>query len=66
MTSLSAIPATSATSSADDIDFDRRFGGIARLYGKEALEKLAEARADAASADADAAPAAEVAAPAAE
>lgn len=37
-----------------------------RWYGKEALEKLAEARADAASADADAAPAAEVAAPAAE
>lgn len=40
MTSLSAIPAASAASSTDDIDFDRRFGGIARLYGKEALERF--------------------------
>lgn len=36
MRSLSTIPATAT----EDIDFDRRFGGIARLYGKEALERF--------------------------
>jgi tRNA A37 threonylcarbamoyladenosine dehydratase len=28
---------------AHDIDFDRRFGGIARLYGKPALERFRSA-----------------------
>lgn len=37
MTNLTAI---SSASSVGDIDFDRRFGGIARLYGKEALERF--------------------------
>lgn len=37
MTNLTAI---SSGSAMDDIDFDRRFGGIARLYGKEALERF--------------------------
>lgn len=31
-------------SANDDIDFDRRFGGIARLYGKAALEYFRAAR----------------------
>ena len=42
MTSLSAIPAISAAS-VDDVDFDRRFGGIARLYGKAALDRFRNA-----------------------
>jgi tRNA A37 threonylcarbamoyladenosine dehydratase len=28
----------------DDIDFERRFGGIARLYGERALERFRGAR----------------------
>ncbi|HWU98193.1 MAG TPA: tRNA cyclic N6-threonylcarbamoyladenosine(37) synthase TcdA [Oxalicibacterium sp.] len=40
MTVLTALPAVPVT---PDIDFDRRFGGIARLYGKEALERFRQA-----------------------
>src|SRR3954468_9922623 len=29
--------------SADDVDFGRRFGGIARLYGERALERFRKA-----------------------
>ncbi len=31
---------SSVVASASDIDFDRRFGGIARLYGKAALQRF--------------------------
>ena len=31
---------TTSTSLFDDVDFDRRFGGIARLYGERALERF--------------------------
>lgn len=41
MTDLSLIPA--AETENDDIDFDRRFGGIARLYGKNALARFRQA-----------------------
>ncbi len=44
MTDLSLIPASASDSVALDIDFDRRFGGIARLYGKEALARFRDAR----------------------
>lgn len=40
MTSISAVPASPA---APDIDFDRRFGGIARLYGNAALARFRSA-----------------------
>lgn len=40
MTVLSALPSAPSPS---DIDFDRRFGGIARLYGREALERFRNA-----------------------
>lgn len=40
MNVLSALPSTPATT---DIDFDRRFGGIARLYGAAALERFRHA-----------------------
>jgi len=40
MTDLSIIP---SPVSNDDIDFDRRFGGIARLYGKDALARFRQA-----------------------
>ena len=34
---------SSQTSPIDDIDFDRRFGGIARLYGAQGLERFKQA-----------------------
>ena len=37
-----ALPVTDAIS-AEDIDFDRRFGGIARLYGALALTRFRQA-----------------------
>ncbi len=41
MNSLTASIATPATSSVDhEIDFDRRFGGIARLYGQAGLDRF--------------------------
>lgn len=42
MTDLSLIPASApdSASTVADIDFDRRFGGIARLYGKDALARF--------------------------
>lgn len=40
MTVLTALPATPAS---PDIDFDRRFGGIARLYGDAALTRFRNA-----------------------
>ncbi|WP_293779211.1 tRNA cyclic N6-threonylcarbamoyladenosine(37) synthase TcdA [uncultured Oxalicibacterium sp.] len=42
MTDLSLL--STASDSALDIDFDRRFGGIARLYGKDALTRFRQAR----------------------
>lgn len=42
MTDLS--PPSSLSTAAEDIDFDRRFGGIARLYGKDALARFRQAR----------------------
>jgi len=39
----SLIPAT-AHNATNDIDFERRFGGIARLYGQRALERFQSAR----------------------
>src|SRR5690606_2840830 len=46
MTDLSLIPASApdSASTVADIDFDRRFGGIACLYGKEALVRFKAAR----------------------
>jgi tRNA A37 threonylcarbamoyladenosine dehydratase len=38
------VPATSPSSSLSGIDLERRFGGIARLYGDGALARLAAAR----------------------
>lgn len=48
MTSITSItatplPATVAPEIDNDIDFDRRFGGIARLYGAAALERFRHA-----------------------
>lgn len=40
---MSAVVSPSVVSSLDDIDFDRRFGGIARLYGEAALRRFREA-----------------------
>lgn len=37
------LPLSSATSVESDIDFNRRFGGIARLYGGAALERFRRA-----------------------
>lgn len=35
---------TNSTFNLDDVDFERRFGGIARLYGAAALERFRSAR----------------------
>ncbi|MET0268041.1 MAG: tRNA cyclic N6-threonylcarbamoyladenosine(37) synthase TcdA [Duganella sp.] len=35
---------TNSTFNLDDVDFERRFGGIARLYGAPALERFRSAR----------------------
>ncbi len=35
---------TTITTDLHDIDYDRRFGGIARLYGAQALQRFARAR----------------------
>ena len=44
MTSISPIPASAAAeASAHDIDYERRFGGIARLYGDAALTRFQNA-----------------------
>lgn len=44
MTTLpSALLAPAAASLDDEVDFDRRFGGIARLYGERALERFRKA-----------------------
>jgi tRNA A37 threonylcarbamoyladenosine dehydratase len=40
---MSTIIQHPAFSSSDDIDFDRRFGGIARLYGDDALTRFRNA-----------------------
>lgn len=37
------IPLPSSSSVEPDIDFDRRFGGIARLYGEAALDRFCRA-----------------------
>jgi len=41
--SAEALPVTDTISSVEDIDFDRRFGGIARLYGAPALTRFRHA-----------------------
>jgi tRNA A37 threonylcarbamoyladenosine dehydratase len=43
MHSVIALHPDSATSSQDDVDFERRFGGIARLYGEAALARFRRA-----------------------
>lgn len=40
---MSAVVTPSVVSSLDDVDFDRRFGGIARLYGEGALRRFRDA-----------------------
>jgi tRNA A37 threonylcarbamoyladenosine dehydratase len=42
MNAIVSLPALSE-SSVNDIDFDRRFGGIARLYGADALQRFRNA-----------------------
>lgn len=40
---MTSIAASSSPSAVPDIDYDRRFGGIARLYGNAALERFRNA-----------------------
>jgi tRNA threonylcarbamoyladenosine dehydratase len=40
---MSAVISPSVVSLPDDVDFDRRFGGIARLYGEAALQRFRNA-----------------------
>lgn len=39
-----AVPAGGFSHSADEVDFERRFGGLARLYGRQGAQQIAQAR----------------------